>query len=155
MSQKPPTTARQALKMALRDIGGWIASGLLYMGGACIVLGGFWLISVLLATYYPENTRVTAVTTCMMVPGLIVISEVLIRARNLLGDDMPRRQQQYMDAAILVILVVQIATTFALAWMIYHSSLISAGFMLPVMVVCTLLVAVSAFGRLRTGRAGW
>lgn len=155
MSQKPPTTTRQALRVALKDVGGWILYGLLFAAGAGIILGAGWVIRTLLVTYYPAHTQVMAILTCMMVPGLIVLSEILIRARNLLGDDMPRRQQQCMDAAILVILAVQIATTCALAWMIYHSSLISAGFMLPVMVVCTLLVAVYALVRIRTGRAGW
>lgn len=155
MSQKPCPTLGRALKMALKDVGGWMLYGLLFATGTGIVLGAGWAGKTLLETYYPVHARVIAVTTCVMVPVLIVISEVLIRARNMTGDDIPRRQQQCMDAAILVILVVQIATTFALAWMIYHSSLISAGFMLPVMVVCTLLVAVSAFGRLRTGWSGW
>lgn len=155
MSQKPRTTTGQALKMALKDVGGVMLYGLLFAVGTGIVLGAGWAGKRLLETYYPAHTQVMAIVTCMMVPGLIVISEVLIRARNLLGDDMPRRQQQCMNATILVILAVQIATTFSLAWMIYHSSLISVGFMLPVMVVCAILMAVFAFGRLITGWAGW
>ncbi|HDX8940552.1 TPA: hypothetical protein RQN91_005518 [Klebsiella michiganensis] len=155
MNQKPRLTPRQALKMALKDVGGVILYGLLFAAGTGIILGAGWAGKTLLETYYPKLAQMMAMTTCVMVVVLVVASEVLIRARNLSGDDMPRRQQQCMDAAILVILVVQIATTCALAWMIYHSALISHGFMVPVMVVCAFVVAASAFGRLSTGWSGW
>lgn len=153
MSQKPRPTTAQALKMALRDVGGWILYGLLFVAGAGLILGMCQAGSTLLERYYPAHAQVMAILTCMMVPGLIIISATLTRARNILGDDMPRRQQRYLDAAILVVLLVQIATTLALSWMIYHSAWISPGFMLPVMVVCAFAVAVSVVVRLVLAQA--
>lgn len=152
MKNKTTSTVRQALKMALRDIGGWIFYGLLFLAGVGLILGMCQAGSTLLARYYPAHAQVMAILTCMMVPGLIVISATLTRARALLGDDMPRRQQRYLDAAILVVLLAQIATTLALSWMIFHPTLISPGFMLPVMVVCAFAVAVSVVVRVALAR---
>lgn len=151
MSQKPGTTTGQALKMALKDVGGGMMHGLLFVAFICLTLGVLWAGKALLEAYYPVYTQVMSILACMMVPGLIVTGEVLIRARNILGD-LPRRKRRKINAAILAIQVVQIATIFALAWMIYHSAWLSPGFMLPVMVVCCIVQAVASFGRIAANR---
>lgn len=154
MKNKTTPTVRQALKMALKDVGGWLLYGLLFVAGAGLILGMCLAGSTLLARYYPAHAQVMATLTCMMVPGLIVISTTLTRARYILGDDVPGRRQRYLDAVILLVLLAQIATTLALSWMIYHPALISPGFMLPVMVVCAFAMAVSVVIRVVLARAG-
>lgn len=60
MSQRPHFTLEQALKTALKDIGGWMLYGLLFATGTGIVLGAGWAGKTLLETYYPVHARVPA-----------------------------------------------------------------------------------------------
>ena len=155
MSKDSRITVQQALKTALADVARWAGFIVLVV---VLAVTMYWLASTshtLLLRYYPVHTALMTVTACVMVPVLIMTTEVLARTRHIAGDSMPRRLQLGMDIAIVMLLVVQLVTVCVLAWMVLHAGLAVPGVMLPIMVVCCFVQAVSSVLRIKAGWAGW
>ena len=155
MSKDSRITVQQALKTALADVARWAGFIVLVV---VLAVTMYWLASTshtLLLRYYPVHTALMTVTACVMVPVLIMTTEVLARTRHIAGDSMPRRLQLGMDIAIVLLLVVQLVTVCVLAWMIIHAWLPPTNDILPVMVICCFVQAVSSVLRIRAGWAGW
>lgn len=139
MKNKATPSVRQALKTALFDVGGMV----LYLALFAVAVVVLWWLAgaahAQMVRYYPLHMKSMVVTVCVMVPVLVIVSEVLNKTRDIAGKAMPGRQRIIMDVFIGALLLAEIVMTCLLLWMLFHGTPL---YMLPALVVVGSLVHI-------------